>query len=268
MTTTPLDDGSVDAYLHRIGLPRRAPSAAALRELHEAHVRAIPFENIDVLRGPHPGIGLDVIVDKLVHRRRGGYCFEHALLFAAVLERLGYPVRRRLARVRPHEPTGSETHLLLTVRAGGQDFQADVGFGAWIRTPMPLRDGVVVDQAGWEHRLRRDGEPWVLEKRSADGWTPLHAADERVRRPVDFEVAHHYTSTHPNSPFTGRLVVMRLGEGVLRRLVGDELVVERADGSRETTRVAPEELGAVLADLDVEPPPDALADLVEHQRRR
>jgi len=52
----------------------------------------------------HPGLELGVISDKLVRRRRGGYCYEHALLFAAVLERLGFAVQRRIARVQPHRP--------------------------------------------------------------------------------------------------------------------------------------------------------------------
>lgn len=58
----------LDAYLDRIGHPRVPPSADALRSLHEAHVRAIPFENVDVVRGTHRGLGLDVIGDKLVRR--------------------------------------------------------------------------------------------------------------------------------------------------------------------------------------------------------
>lgn len=55
--------------------------------------------------------------------------------------------------------------------------------------------------------------------------------------PIDYEVYHHYTSTHPKSPFTGRLVVMRIEPGVSRKLLGRELTVEKPDGSSETTTV-------------------------------
>ncbi len=75
----------VDAYLDRIDHRRVPPSADALRSLHEAHVRAIPFENVDVVLGTHPGLQLGVIADKFVRRHRGGYCYEHALLFAAAV---------------------------------------------------------------------------------------------------------------------------------------------------------------------------------------
>jgi N-hydroxyarylamine O-acetyltransferase len=99
----------LDAYLDRIGRPRVRPSADALRSLHEAHVRAISFENVDVVLGTHRGLGLDVIGDKLLRRHRGGCCYEHALLFAAVLEQLGYPVRRRIARSHHTGPVRGRT---------------------------------------------------------------------------------------------------------------------------------------------------------------
>jgi N-hydroxyarylamine O-acetyltransferase len=127
----------LDAYRDRIGHPRVPPSADALRSLHDAHVRAIPFENVDVVLGTHRGLGLDVIGDKLVRRHRGGYCYEHALVFAAVLERLGYPVQRRIARGQPHR-AGPRTHMMLTVPANEVDYLVDVGFGAGMLYPMPL----------------------------------------------------------------------------------------------------------------------------------
>ncbi|WP_145806212.1 arylamine N-acetyltransferase family protein [Kribbella amoyensis] len=250
----------LDAYLRRIAHPRVGPSAENLRSLHAAHVRAIPFENADVILGTHPGVGLDAIQAKLVGRQRGGYCYEHALLFAAALERLGFEVERRMARVQPHR-SGPRTHMVLLVRVDGQEFQADVGFGAGVLYPMPLKDGVVVDQAGWEHQLTSDGELWTLSKRTADGWVPLHASSAEPQRLIDYEVAHHYVATHPHSPFSTKLVVMRLSDGVSRRLVGDELTTEYADGRTESRQVSRNELGTVLADLDVILTDEELAQL-------
>jgi len=81
-----IDAVDLDAYLARIAQRRRPPSAEALRDLMRAHVRAIPFENVDVVLRQHQGISLDVVSAKLVGRRRGGYCYEQSGLFAAVLE--------------------------------------------------------------------------------------------------------------------------------------------------------------------------------------
>ena len=83
----------LDGYLARLGVPARPPSRAALDELHEAHVRTFTFDNIDVLLGDHPGVGLAAVQGKFVGRGRGGYCFEHSTLFAAAAGR------------RPGEPT-------------------------------------------------------------------------------------------------------------------------------------------------------------------
>ena len=240
------DAVDLDAYLTRIGQPAREPSAEALADLMRAHVQTIPFENVDVVLGQHQGISLDVVHAKLVGRRRGGYCYEQSGLFAAVLEQLGYPVHRLAARVQPRRP-GPYTHMTLVAEADGRRFHADVGFGAGILAPMPLVDGQETDQAGWPHRLVEHNGWWTLKKGDED------LLDFRLdgMHPIDYEVYHHYVSTHPNSPFTGRPVVMRVADGVVRRLVGETLTTEYADG-RTTERVVPAaDLPDVLASLDV-----------------
>ncbi|MBP2477978.1 N-hydroxyarylamine O-acetyltransferase [Crossiella equi] len=253
----------VAGYLARIGHPAvPAPTAAALRSLHEAHIRAIPFENIDVLLHQHPGVGLDVIADKLVTRRRGGYCYEHALLFAAVAEQLGYAVRRRMSRIEPDRP-GPRTHMTLTVTAQGREYLVDIGYGAGMYRPMPLAEGEVVDQAGWPHRLVRDGALWLLQKQESGGWRTLHGFDDQEQHPVDYAVAHHYVSSHPRSPFSQQLVVMRLAEGLSRRLVGEELTVEHADGRTDTRPVPRAELATLLPELGLRLTEDELRRLIE-----
>jgi N-hydroxyarylamine O-acetyltransferase len=241
----------LNAYLKRIDHPPvTAPTAAALSSLHEAHVRAIPFENVDVVLGRRIRLGLDAISDKIVRRQRGGYCYEHALLFAAVLQRLGFPVARRLARVQPDTP-GARTHMMLIVEAEGTEYLADVGFGAGVLRPMPLRDGVESEQAGWPHRLDHGDAGWTLSRRNDDGWTALHRFDDTPQWPVDFEVANQYVSTHPRSPFTGRLVIFRLDPGIARRLLGTELTIEYADGQIDRTPITPDRLSTTLRDLGV-----------------
>ena len=252
------DAVDLDAYLTRIGQPAREPSAEALADLMRAHVQTIPFENVDVVLGQHQGISLDVVHAKLVGRRRGGYCYEQNGLFAAVLEQLGYPVHRLAARVQPRRP-GPYTHMTLVAEADGRRFHADVGFGAGILAPMPLVDGQETDQAGWPHRLVEHNGWWTLKKGDED------LLDFRLdgMHPIDYEVYHHYTSTHPKSPFTGRLVIMTLEPGVSRKLLGRELTVEKPDGTTETTTIGPEQLDATLKDFGIELTPDELDRLLK-----
>lgn len=256
-----IDTLDLDAYLARIGASARRPSAEALAALHEAHVRTIPFENVDTLSGRPPSLDLTAIQAKLVGRRRGGYCYEHSLLFAAALERLGYSVTRQTARVQPHR-NGPKSHMNLAVDVDGRRYLAEVGFGAGMLRPMPVEDGVVVDQAGWRHRLVRDGRLWTLEKHNPDGWEPMQSTDDTPARPIDYEVGHHYVATHPKSPFTAKLIIMRLEPGVSRQLVGRSRIVERPDGTKDETLLDDDMIIDELRDMDIELTDDEAAMLL------
>ena len=125
-----------DAYLRRIGWEgERRADLATLRGVHLAHMRAIPFENLDALRRIAPSLDPADLTAKLLHSRRGGYCYEHNTLFAGVLEALGFRVTRLAARVvvgADRIDSRPRTHMALLVEAPGdpQPYLADVGFGA------------------------------------------------------------------------------------------------------------------------------------------
>src|SRR5262245_53551394 len=106
----------LDGYLARIGYagPRRA-TRETLAALHEAHVGAIPFENLDILLGRQISLEPAALQLKLVSGRRGGYCFEQNTLFRAVLEALGFRVTALAARVRGGGVLRPRTHMLLRV---------------------------------------------------------------------------------------------------------------------------------------------------------
>lgn len=200
----------VDAYHARIGLPVQPPSRSALDRLLEAHVRTFTFDNIDVLLEQHPGVGLDAVQSKFVGRGRGGYCFEHATLFAAALERLGYTVERRLGRVGDTN-TVARTHAVVVVTIEHEQLLCDPGFGFSTLRAIPLRDGAEDDYGGRVLRIREvpegAGRAWELHRRGQDGWELAHTHDELPVRPVDVVHGHHYTSTFPTSIFRQMLMV-------------------------------------------------------------
>src|SRR5690349_12744847 len=135
----PLD---LSAYAARIGYNGDFhPSLETLRVLHLAHATHIPFENLDILLGRPIRLDLDSLIRKLIDDRRGGYCFEHNALFAAVLEASGFRVRRLSARVRAGaQGVRPRLHMLLMAEADGEPWLADVGFGAdGLLHPLPLR---------------------------------------------------------------------------------------------------------------------------------
>ena len=210
----PLED-----YLGRIGLGGCAV-APSLAEVHRAHVVAIPFENLDPHRGVPVSLEQEALVRKLVHERRGGYCFEHNSLLAAGLEALGAEVELMLARVRFGRPPGRtspRTHLVLRVHADGEVWLADAGFGnGTLLEPVPFRPGGVHDQSGWRFRVIVEGSEHVLQAARDGGWADLYGfIPEPVPR-VDLETSNWFAATHPRSPFVTGLIV----------------AAQRADGSR------------------------------------
>jgi N-hydroxyarylamine O-acetyltransferase len=253
------------AYLRRIAYDGdRAPDAATLAALHRAHIAAIPFENLDIVLGRPIRVDLPSVQDKLVAGRRGGYCYEHGLLFAAALERLGFPVERLLARVGGlgERPRG-RTHMALRVEADGEAWLADVGFGSGLLEPLPLVAAGARRQGGWVYELVGAGEgAWQLRERRGAEWVVRYGFEHERHHASDVVVANHFTSTFPGSPFVGRAVVVRKDEAALHELIGDRLTTSRTDGSAEERSVGGDELGATLHDvfgLSLEP--DELAML-------
>ncbi|MBQ9067729.1 MAG: arylamine N-acetyltransferase, partial [Eggerthellaceae bacterium] len=122
----------VRSYLDRIGVAAaKEPTRAYLDELVYAHQTHVPFENLDVFdKHAVPSLAVPDLFDKVVVRRRGGYCFELNGLFAALLRDLGFDVWPGMARVllRP-DPHPAITHRVSIVRFDDGLYMADVGFG-------------------------------------------------------------------------------------------------------------------------------------------
>ena len=250
---------NLEAYLARVGYcgPLQ-PSLETLRNLHLAHATTIPFENLDVLLGRPISLDLDALEGKLVIDRRGGYCFEHNTLFAAVLEALGFRVSRLAARVR----FGSTairplSHMLLTVVLEDKPWLVDVGFGGeGLLYPIRLRAIEESRQFASAFRVRHDGDCHVLQSLHPDGWFDLYAFTEETWYPIDFVVANHFTSTYPHSPFVQSLIVQRQSRDTRLTLRGRELTEESLGLKNITLLPDDAALLATLADrFDLHFPP-------------
>ncbi|MFD6618768.1 arylamine N-acetyltransferase [Streptomyces albidoflavus] len=230
----------IDAYLRRVDYAGPFTDAlAVLCALHRSHKTAIAFENIDVVLGRDISLALPDIQRKLLHSGRGGYCFEHNLLYAAALERLGLTVTRLLARVRQGRPTVRyRAHTTLLVAVAGQLFLTDVGFGAeGLPAPLPLIDGATVNDGDFSWRLRREEDQWVLQTLHDDGWFDLYAFRLERHYAVDFEVSNYYTAHHERSTFTGKLIAMRGDGRAQHTLVNSTLTTRHGDGRTELVQL-------------------------------
>ncbi len=240
----------LSGYLKRIDCLHIPVTAEGLATLQQAQMRAIAFENIDVLLGETPALDQDALWDKLITRRRGGYCLELNALFGQALEALGFAARPVLARVRMGAPCGGpRTHHAWVVTIGDTDYLADTGFGGPAsNSPLLLEDDFLQQNGAGLFRIRYDHESGerVVERADGDGWFALYGFDEARVEFSDLTAANVVCSRWEGSPFPTNLM--------MTRLVGDERVSlfnrslkTLAEGQVETRVVGSEaELAMVL----------------------
>lgn len=248
----------LDAYLARLayGGPLRA-DVPTLAALHAAHVAAIPFENLDVRWGRGVALDLPSLVAKLVHARRGGYCFEQNGLFAAALRAVGFDVTPLAARVRYGATRVlPRTHLALAVDVDGERFLADTGFGAQtLLAPLPLCAGHEGAQGVWQYRLDEARGTWTLRFAEDGAWTDLYAFTLEPTLPADVEMANWYVSTHPMSRFVQTMTVQRATNDVRHVVRNDEHTEDRGPAGRSARRLDHDALLALVRALGL-PLPD------------
>jgi N-hydroxyarylamine O-acetyltransferase len=243
------------AYLDRVGLV--ASTSLTPARLQRAQVTHIPFENLDPYLGEVVSLAQDDLERKLVHERRGGYCFEQNLLLKSALEEIGAEVELILARVcvgaDPHR-VRPLTHLVLRVWHGGATWLADAGFGGGtLLEPIPFAAGGEHEQAGWRYRLIEEGPGLALQLHHEGAWETQYCF---VPDPVpftDLEVGNWFTCTHPSSPFVRTVRLSLRGEdGGQTAVNGDPAqadgltLVEQTPTGTRSEPVPPAELPALL----------------------
>lgn len=241
------DDELAD-YFARIGYAGSAePTLATLRALVAAHELRIPFENLDPLMGiPVEDLGPQALFDKMVLRRRGGYCFEQNSLLRYALTALGFGVEALTGRVVWQSPAGLDgpptalTHMLLLVRISGVDerYLVDVGFGGQtLPSPIPFEPGAIAATRLEPYRVRVFGDGHVLETLIRDEWQPMYVFTEAPRPLIDLQMGSWYVSTQPRSVFVVGLSASLITDDARWNLRGRNLTVHHAGGPSEHTRM-------------------------------
>jgi N-hydroxyarylamine O-acetyltransferase len=238
------------SYFARIGYQgSHAVSLEALNGIVLAHVRTIPFENLAVLLGEPISLAIADVTEKLVHRRLGGYCFEHNTLLLHVLEELGFSVTALSARSRyqwPERYSLPRTHMCLRVDLDGRTFLVDGGFGglsptaaleivAGVEQQTPHEPRRFVSEGHWEGLALRGPEAVLIQQALlGEAWQNLYELTLEPMPPVDREMGNWYTSGHPNSHFRNKLMVARATEDGRLTLGNRELTRRSRNGSTET----------------------------------
>jgi N-hydroxyarylamine O-acetyltransferase len=255
----------LNAYLRRIGYRGALAPTAALRDLHRAHLLAVPFENLDIQLGRPISLDRAALFDKIVLQRRGGFCYELNGLFAALLRELGFAVTLLSAGVaRDDGSFGPDfDHLTLLVEGSGLGAQAsemaepsvlttdpqprtparwlaDVGFGDSFREPLAFVEGIEQVQDSRAYRIDRQGEQLTLMQRDDAGWQPQYRFTLQPHEHAEYANMCQYHQTSPESSFTRkRVCTLATPEG--RVTLSDRQLIVTTRG-RRTEHVLPDEV--------------------------
>jgi arylamine N-acetyltransferase len=251
---------NVTGYLRRLGVEHPgAPSVAGLMALHRAQVERVAYTTVDIQRGRPPSIDPEECAARVVATGRGGYCFHLNGAFAALLDGLGYTVRRHRGGVWhgpdqvPLQPYPN--HLALTVHTlpntanPGGSWLVDAGLGDALWEPLALRSGST-EQSGFHYRLSPSpvlAGGWRFEHDPRGSFAGMDFSPAPAA-PDAFAVAHADLSTSPTSGFVRSLVAQRRHAKGYEKLISLTLLRTTAAGVTEQALTGPDELRSVLAD--------------------
>lgn len=232
----------LDAYFQRIDYQgERTSTLATLEAIHQLHTRAIAFENLNPLLGLPVLLDLDSLQQKLVHRQRGGYCFEQNSLLRSVLTALGFKLTSLAARVLWGVPEGVITprsHMVLLIHIEDEPYIADVGFGGLtLTTPIQLIPNVEQATSHESFRLTQVADTYIMQVCLEQEWRSLYQFDLQPQYPPDYEVSNWYVSTHPKSLFVNSLIAARPDINCRYALHNNHLSIHHLNGNTEHHRL-------------------------------
>jgi N-hydroxyarylamine O-acetyltransferase len=249
--SNPIDSSNfvLQDYLDRIHFVGDVKSnIKSISKLMQCQLFTIPFEDLDVQAGKTISLQGNDIVDKLINRKRGGYCYELNGLFALMLQKMGISHRFVAARPLVTPTENPKTHIAIIVTVEDEEYLVDLGFGGnGIREPLKLNDTTAVQQGSETFAIAKaENGDYILQTLLHNEWKDLYSFDLSHQEWIDFKPANHYNSTHPDSFFTQNLVV------VLQNALGKKILFKNTfksieNGKAQSYIFEPEKLDSILA---------------------
>jgi N-hydroxyarylamine O-acetyltransferase len=246
-----VENFSLQKYFDRIGFRGDAKAdLATLWTLMRHQLFSVPFENLDVQAGKIVSLVPEQIVEKLLHNRRGGYCYEVNGVFSMALTALGIPHQYVAARPMFYPARRPKTHMAIVATIEGRQWLCDLGFGSYgIRAPMPLDVfDIEVQQDHDTFMLSKSDIGEVVLKAKVDGeWTNQYGFDLSPQEWIDFAPANYMNSTHPDAIFVKQyLVVLLNAQG--RKILSGDTFKNVEQGHSEKRQISAQERTALLAE--------------------
>jgi N-hydroxyarylamine O-acetyltransferase len=241
----------INQYLDRIKIPQiEEPSYSYLAKLQDHHLLSVPFENLDVLQGEEIVLDESRLYNKIVVRRRGGFCYELNGLFSWLLRELGFTVSMVSGRV--YDPTDNSfspefDHMVLLAHLD-KTYVIDVGFGDSFRKPIVLPDGEIEDVSGRYriHPSHPDQDGYLLQKQTEGEWRAEYSFTTYPRKFTDFAKRCVFNQTSPESHFTQETVCTIATENGRVSLSRSNLTITEEQRKRKQPVTSPEEYRRIL----------------------
>jgi N-hydroxyarylamine O-acetyltransferase len=234
------------AYLERIGFSGPVKhDLDTLNGLVLAQLTHVPFEALDVWAlGACPSLKLEDLYEKIVVKKRGGYCFELNTLFRALLNSLGFEAYQAAASLLDEAGNAAPpAHNVIICRLDGVKYLMDVGFGG----PVPMGAMELSEQPQLGFRLEKRGTFYYLIRLDAGKERPSIRFRDIPAEPVEFEPLNFYVSQKPDIHFRNRILVsQRQPDGRVFRLVGGEFSITGPEGAQTRPVQTVEEVRQIL----------------------
>ncbi len=245
------DNFSLPGYLARIGFRQEASAdIATVTEMMRCQLFTVPFENLDVQAGKVVSLVPEEIVEKILTRKRGGYCYEVNGLFAMALEALGIPYQFVAARPMFYPVKRPKTHMAIVLTMDGEEWLCDLGFGSYgIRAPirLSLLDREVKQDFDTFLLSKLNGREYLLKALVEGAWANQYAFDLSPQDWIDFVPANYLNSTHPDAVFVQKLLVV-LHDPAGRKILFGNLLKIVANGRVEQHTITSENRASILSD--------------------
>lgn len=252
-----LNETHILNYLEILSIKQPEVSVTFIKELQNAHVGNFPFSNLGVLLHESLSLESKALFERVVAKKRGGYCFEHNKIFFEVLSFFGYRCDIILGRVLHNRNIDvPRTHRITRVAFADSTYIVDVGFGPLCpREPLLLELDKPQDQGDAVYRIiQSDPGHYLLQIKEIAGWFSLYSFDDGLYTEADCVCGHHYSSTHPDATFVNNLVVSRkysddirlLKNGEFHRIRGRETAITKIASKDNLSAVLMQEFGITL----------------------
>ncbi len=202
-----------EKYLNRIKhTGSLKPNLDLLKKLQKNHLMNVPFENLDIHYQTPIELDINRIYEKIIHKNRGGFCYELNGIFFELLLLLGFNAKRVSARTykKNNEYNPEFDHFTIIVKIGSTEYLTDVGFGEFIFEPLKLQLGEIQNDERGSYSINKFENDYLRVSKIENGKsTPEFIFKNIERELIEFKEMCEYHQTSPNSHFIKKKLISR-----------------------------------------------------------